>query len=482
MTRNISTPAPPAMSAASEPIRRNDWRPANGLPPGSGTTYPVTAFEALLLAQDSPRRPLTAPIEIAYDGHLDGQHARTALQHVLASHPLLQSTVDNPKQPRTWTVHPGTLPFLDWDSQEARVRFPEEKEWIDLTQEFGLRVWIRQGNGQGRLTFQVHHACTDGIGVMSFILDFLRTYAEIAAGNPPPDLGRPTQALARRETYQHSSPMSRWNTVWGLANRFGRWRRLSPIALGTPRPHVAIKSPLQSIVHRSLPDQFLQRLLQSARRQNATLNDLLLRDLFLTLNKAKTDLHSATHDPEYSSSNESLVLCMPVNLRQQEDASMPSANKLMLTFLHRTSQDCEQPDELLSGIHSETQTIKKTLRGVKILFVIKWALRLFGRIPARLLNKTSFATAVLSNLGRVDAAVDPQFLNREGLIEIGGLTIRDFITAPNGLAGTSVVFVASSYAGKLFITLWHDASRFSSEEIEQLMDQFTQQLEHSATT
>lgn len=480
MNRNTSTTAPPASGVTTEPLPGSVRRPSEPTIPQSGTTYPVTAFEALLLAQDSLQRPLTAPIEIAYDGYIDAQHAEMALRHVLASHPLLQATIDDPRQPGVWTIHPDTLPFLNWSSHDAPVHFPEDREWIDLTEELGLRVWIRQGNDQGRLIFQVHHACTDGIGVMGFILDFLRTLAEIASGNPAPDLGRRVQSLAQRETFNHSSRISRWNTVWALSHRFRRWRRLAPVALGTSGPYVSITTPLQSIVHRTLPEHLLERLLKSARLQRATLNDLLLRDLFLTLDKANPNRQSSKTGGAPAPATESLGVCMPVNLRQPTDASMPAANKLMLTFLHRTSQDCARPDDLLASIHAETQTIKKTLRGLKILLVIKWARKLFGRIPKRLLNKTSFATAVLSNLGRVENAIDSQFPNSDGLIEIGGITIRDFITAPNGLAGTSAVFVASSYAGNLFLTLWYDASRFSPDEIQRLLDQFVQQLEHSA--
>src|SRR5690606_4366975 len=120
--------------------------------------------------------------------------------------------------------------------------------------------------------------------------------------------------------------------------------------------------------------------------------------------------------------------------------------------------ECKDADQLLVSVHDETSVIKRTRRGVRLLEVIRLILALRGEIPPRFLAKSSFATAVLSNLGRLEAAAPDFLTDEQGRFECGDITVEKLVTAPNGRPGTPVVLVASTYAARLTIAMRFDPS------------------------
>ena len=86
------------------------------------------------------------------------------------------------------------------------------------------------------------------------------------------------------------------------------------------------------------------------------MNDLLLRDLFLTMEQWNRPQPKFSRRPW-------LRIMMPTDLRSGEDYEMPAANLTGYTFLMRTIRDCASPSELLQSIRNETALIKHRRSG-----------------------------------------------------------------------------------------------------------------------
>ena len=121
-----------------------------------------------------------------------------------------------------------------------------------------------------------------------------------------------------------------------------------------------------------------------------SLNDLLLRDMFLAVNEWNKQ---AGVKPGW------LRVLMPTNLRLPRDEHMPAANMVSLSFITRHSRECRQPRELLDGIRCETDSIKRIRRGLYFIRVIEVAQAMCGRMPKLLVGRRCRASVVLSNLG-----------------------------------------------------------------------------------
>ncbi|MBA3314201.1 MAG: hypothetical protein H0T47_13065 [Planctomycetaceae bacterium] len=432
----------------------------------------LTPFEAYMWADDSARHPMTALIEIEYSGRLQRSLFEAALSQTLLAHPLLRAVIDDTCRPPRWIVQENASPFLHWDDEFASLEFPNGVEHIDLTAEVGLRVWVRAGEESGRVVLQLHHACTDGVGVTNFVTDFLRAYAALGNGEAVPTL-RDHGALEWRDRFYKRPWLGRLKTLYGVATHARTWRRSRPIPLrdedsGKRRS----KRPMDSISHRVLDTPELEGLVKAAHEADVTVNDLMLRDLLQVL--APRCEHRAT------GVDDCVCVCMPVNLRAPEDAPMPAANKMFMSFLRRTPAQCRDAEGLLRSVREETSYIKRTRRGLRMLEVFRLAMLLRGEVPQALLKKGSFATAVLSNLGRLVGQDVGLPTDEDGRLLASGITVERLITAPNGRPGTAAVFVILTYAGRMIISLRFDPESLSDDSAQELLDAFVERLRATA--
>lgn len=436
-------------------------------------TLRLTAFEAYMWADDRPDHPMTALIEVAYSGELVASRFEQAVTDVLAQHPLLRALIDDTGKRPCWIVREEARPFIDWADETAPLSYPNDVEAIDLTREIGVRIWVRAGADRGRIILQLHHACTDGVGVTHVLCDLLRAYDARCNGERPPLL-RDAALLASRDRFFERPFWGRTKALLGAASHGRRWTRSRPIPIraGSPSSAQAAR-PMESILHVELDPEETADLLDAARAAGVTVNDLLIRDLFQVL--------LARCGENAVDSNDCLCICMPMNLRDAADARMPAANKMMMSFLRRTPWECSEPGELLRSVREETTYIKRTRRGVRLLEVLRIAIAITGKVPPRFLAKNSFATAVLSNLGRLVGRDVGLSADDEGRLVAGGLTIDRVITAPNGRPGTAAVIVALTYAGRLTLSLRYERDALSEQGAAELLDDFVAQLRETAT-
>jgi hypothetical protein len=227
---------------------------------------------------------------------------------------------------------------------------------------------------------------------------------------------------------------------------------------------------MSAIRVRSLDGGRLEGLLRAGHAADVTLNDVLLRDLFLVLR----DRCGAGMGPD-----ECLCVAMPVNLREPDEAAMPAANKITLSLLRRPPAACDDPAGLLRDLRRETLAVKATRRGVRLLDVIRVIVAVTGKVPQRFLRKT-LATIVLTNLGRLGGREAGLATDADGRLLCGGLVIEQVVTAPNGRPGTSAVLCALTYAGRLCLCLWFDGRVLSEAGGERLLDDYVARLEETA--
>src|SRR5690606_4576691 len=126
---------------------------------------------------------------------------------------------------RRWIELSRPIVPIDWHDEREPLQYPGGREYIDLRREIGIRAWVRTGTDSGRILFQLHHACTDGVGVLGFLLDVLREYAgrvEANAGVAPSR--RDASLLEGRDRFFQRPVVDRAKALFGAAKRSGHWR------------------------------------------------------------------------------------------------------------------------------------------------------------------------------------------------------------------------------------------------------------------
>ena len=465
------------------------------------TQMPVVAFEHYMLADDQPGYDMTVAVRFWFKGLIDRAVFEPALGATLQEHPLFQARLSGHPRRRTrqlgWVFGDAlVMPYMSWESEAVPLQAPPAGTGIDLAQEIGLRLYVREGVDRTLLVAQFHHAVCDGVGLCGFFEDVLKRYALQAPGTSTP-------AAPKTLTIHRDASLLTERGRFGLT-RGARWRRLGKdlaLAFKFFRTFPAMLSPTAGILvgrraeplpagrqtfltaeHAVLAPETVAGLrAQLKTLPGATLNDLFLRDLFQTLGAWNAACAGCGHDVRHRAQaierQRRLRIAVPMCLRRPEDAAMPAANVVGMVFLTRTDPQCQEPAALLRGITRETRILKAHHMGIAMVRVVGWLGRR-GSLAKFLAAPIVPATAVLTNLGR-------PYLNSElndvtGRVAAGGLVLEHVEILPPLRRGCRVAFSVNTYGEALGVSMRYDALHMSAGEAQRLLAQFCQRLQSSA--
>ena len=384
---------------------------------------------------------------------------------------------DGPAGPQ-WTAANNATPFVDWADDDAPITHPDG-EYLDLRRQAGLRLWVRHVDGNARLLVQLHHACCDGIATLQFIGDLLSLYAAAAAGAEavaalpelPPErlldrglvdagaVGKPSLGATLRDVW-----------VTGRVWRRILFRRCAVVAGAGTAPDRQVPSPLDAeSPGQAGASQFERRtflpfathvlereqtagLKRAAKARGVTLNDLLLRDMFLAISN-----WSRAHGEGR------LGACrinMPVYVRGRGAADISASNGIGFSFVTVDPDALAGRQALLDAVHLQTQQIKQWKLALYFLGGLAAATAWKRVVPWVLNRRKSLATVVVSYLGPALAQV--ALPRRDDHLVCGGAVLERIAGVPPVRPLTRASLVALEYAGRLTLALRCDAHLLST--------------------
>jgi hypothetical protein len=432
----------------------------------------LVPFETYNLLDDSTSYPKTFVVRLSFLGAADRTCLERAWSESLARHPLLSALVQRSRmRTSTWIAAPHRAAMEWFDSSESLDDGLGPP--IDLTREPGVRLAVFASMDRTEWSFRFHHACCDGLGAFGFIEDMLAIYAgQQDKGHSAFSL-RPldTARLRKRGTFEvpARSIWQQTGDLWRGIHGNWRWYR------DEPRPIESLNGkaspagqPLRRpafVVH-EIDGEAFRWLRRTAQESSATLNDLLLKELFLALGE-----WAGRTDPALR-----LSILMPASLRVRDDQSLPAANVMGFSFLTRDGAQLGDPAQLLAGIRHETEQIRQYRLSLFFLGMLGF-LSCCPPLLARLLRaEHCFASAVLTNLGDPTRRFMNRFPRRDGLLVAGNLVLQRIAGVPPLRRLTRVVISAVTYGGKLTISLQADPGVFSVTETEKMLAGYVRRL------
>jgi hypothetical protein len=215
-----------------------------------------------------------------------------------------------------------------------------------------------------------------------------------------------------------------------------------------------------------------QQLRSAADNHGAMLNDLLLRDMFLTLNDWNRKQY-----PHRRPSR--LRIMMPTDMRVSQDCEMPAANLTSYTFLTRNPERWTSANDLLASIQSETQMIKSRRSGTKFMNMVAWASRRRRLLPYLMARNICLATVVLSNAADPSRRFTAKFHRDGGRIVCGNLVLESISGVPPLRAKTHATFSISQYDRRVTVSLRCDPHSFRPENTAALLELYMRRLRQS---
>jgi len=449
---------------------------------------PLTLFERYMLLDDRRHYPMTFAVQARFRGKARRKIFEQALEDVARRHPLLQATVRRRFGQRpVWQAAASSRPCLDWSEHESPID-PRSAARIDLHRQPGFRVWVRLGPETTTATFQVHHACCDGLGLLQVIGDVLASYASHCGQSMPRPVDElPPPLLVRRGDYRVEIPpnIGRWTILKDTVREAGKWLLRRPVPLAAPQgpPRSARSSgrfgpgglSYPGILAHTFDEAETRRLRLAAQGQRASINDLLLRDLFLAC-------HDWNVRHGHILPHQWLRINMPQSLRQRHHEHMPAANVMTQAFLTRQARDCGDPERLLRGLCAETAAIKRWRLGLYFLGGLALADRLPGVLPlaVALFGRDCHATTVLTNIGDLARRFSARLPRENGRVVAGDLVLQSLVGMPPLRPGTRAGFGVGVYAGELTVTVRGDFHTLGPDELHELLELYVQRIRQSA--
>ena len=208
--------------------------------------------------------------------------------------------------------------------------------------------------------------------------------------------------------------------------------------------------------------------LRQAKEYGVTLNDLVLRDLFLTIDQWRKENGWERLDGWTR-------LAMPMNIRVAWHEKMPAANAVSFVFLDRRKRDLQDAGQLLREIHQETEWIKTHDQRYVFLLSLKACKYLLGGMRWMLTSRKCRSTCVVSNLGRVLENL-PFPRNAAGNYELGSAELYQVDAAPPIRPRSLLSFSVLTYGSRLRLCLRYDEHFLSLSQVDSLLGIFGCQM------
>jgi hypothetical protein len=418
----------------------------------------LTPFEFFFLCDDRAAYRGIIPIKVDAEGALDREALEKAFVAAQSRHPLLSADVDDDQQ--GWPT---------WSAGEPHhVRFDQD---VDPQSKAGVQLGVRVNGSHSRLLFAFRHVAVDGLGAFQFISDVFVAYAHFATGGSGTPSWPRLEPELLRERDRHQLFRGKWNIgdVWQMLC-VHLPLSVRPAALVSEQPrvvaseHLALNLPTDFLVEHLTADE-TATLTRVATKNACMVNDLLLRDFFLTL---------AGWNHGTSQERGPLRIMIPTNMRRRADLRMPAANVFSYAFITRYASTCQNRELLLKSISEDMAKIKRDKPGVYYEAGLRLLCRFPGFVRWSLNRRWAFATAVFTNLG---SAFDHMPLPAQDHHKVaGGLILESGAGAGPIRPDTRISFSAHSYAGRLSIGARCDWHCFTPSQQRALLDSYVAQL------
>ncbi len=428
-----------------------------------------TAFEELMLDQDTPRHPCVICVRLELRGSLNIERLQHALTEVTGKHALLRSRLQ---------CHWGKLWWHIDDRSQLQLRMHEEAapcwpllRYFDLSQEHGIQVDLYRRHQRDNnhtqpdqeswiLFLQVHHVAADGLACVQIVQDLLTAYGQSDQALLPA-----TRALGQRSRLGLSLVgklrLVRQQLI-GLAG-VRQYMMRQPVTM-TQAQHSSAAH-VTALTCR-LTEEQTEKLKQLAKDRNATLNDLLACFVF----EAADQFRRTTSDYD---AKQWLRMMVPMNLRDESTQGLSACNVVSCVFLDRTGQQISNRAELLKSIHDEMQLIKQNRLGFIFIFslwikkISRWRSRRRALIaPVLRRCQTSLVFSNMGRLfdGRAISTTDTSSLTASAIF----LESCDVLAPIAHLMNLAVT--AYQYAGRITLSMRYDSAAFTRADATRLMN------------
>jgi NRPS condensation-like uncharacterized protein len=331
---------------------------------------------------------------------------------------------------------------------------------FDITRQTPLKVLLIRNTGSSHLIFYVHHAATDGLGLIFFIQTLIQSYEDIfyqrkKGSTDTVDysvISKPDIVFRLKHlSPKHLFPFLKYN---GLAKK-------EPPQPLCPREKDGGTKTFAALSRELSPQQFTQ-IKASAKRHGVTINTYLLAAMFQAIKK---------WNQQWTSTPERIYISVPLNLRAPEERTL--GNMVSGFYLPCRSEIIDDKTQLLRMIREEQvsamELARQSVNLTSLLNLIPLS------VKERMFKHRASSvgpTITISNMGT--CLPNPHHTDEEGFHYMGPARISTIGIIAHPVLWPQVDVL--TYNDRMLITLAAFRSHFPVETAEKFLQCFIQEL------
>ena len=369
---------------------------------------PLTSFEKYMILDDHPGYEMVVLMEWAFRGKINQNLLVEAYKRVAKYEPLFRAVLSKEKNKLFWNVDDQYLVPLVFETTEDSIEQSEGTRYmVSLPPEERCgQIIVRQYRDGIAFEVFVHHAIGDGLGVNQFFADWMKEYDLLLHGqtdtsslNFHPD----TELFKRREEF-HFKPKEKtslstilYDIYKGVAQFF--CRRVLPMFKEEQPTADSKLTDVCPMYWRRFGEDFFLKYKAKAKSFGASVNTLMMRDMYITLRKWN-EKHPVDDKPVERQKRWFRMLA-PMNIRTDFHKTMPCANILGYIFLDRRPVDCDRSEEFLKLIQDDMLRCKNLHSGAIFVSAIQFLEKIPGVMSLLTSDKQCHCSIILSSVGNI---------------------------------------------------------------------------------
>lgn len=441
--------------------------------------YPLhlTPFELYMLMDDSPEYSMSFQHGVELTGRLDRVAFEAAFADALSFHPLLTAIVRPAKRGmECWVQDSETQVALVYCSS-AEEAFQDACGFIDLRQEPGLKVWVREEADRVFLTMQFHHSVCDGIGAHQFLGDWLYKYAELTGEKdlPPREIIAPDEI---RERFKFTVDLR--NFLDDQGNVRAEWAAYDRLKQGSFQPLSNPSTSAPDSPRVSFPGFLTHTLSRDQNREiralsmshGASVHDWVLAQLFYLMR----DWNEENGGSEASQADFGVLL--PLSLRGPGFQPFAACNVVSYAIVGRAARDIDDGAEFLRGLGKEIDELKRQ-RSMSSFVNMLAAIRLHPELLLDVVREKQVcrSTAVMSTTGDATNYFRTRLPLENGMVRCGNLRLETITGIPPLRSQTKIALsLSTNRRREMQIGMRCDPHSFSAADTTGLLGRLVERL------